>query len=210
MPAGVSDIELVRLALRGDDKAFGQLLESNRPRVIAICLRMLGDRVEAEEAAQDSFVKIYFHLRDFDQARDFTAWAASITMNECRDRLRRRTRHGRVFREISEVDAVAEPAAANANDGVSARFHSVVPSGVSVPFAPAVATIAACTVCVTGDHATPCVMRDHSLDPVPIMVKIGKKDNVMAFNEVDCSKGSLGHLTGPEIMPLLSREARDV
>ncbi len=116
MPAGVSDIELVRLALRGDDKAFGQLLESNRPRVIAICLRMLGDRVEAEEAAQDSFVKIYFHLRDFDQTRDFTAWAASITMNECRDRLRRRTRHGRVFREISEVDAVSEPASANAND----------------------------------------------------------------------------------------------
>jgi RNA polymerase sigma-70 factor (ECF subfamily) len=111
LPAGNSDqdIKLVRLALRGDDKAFEQLLACHRQRIIGICLRMLGDRLEAEEAAQDCFVKIYFHLRDFDQARDFTAWAASIALNECRDRLRRRTRRTRIFKELTEMDAVSVP-----------------------------------------------------------------------------------------------------
>ena len=64
-------------------------------------------------------------------------------------------------------------------------------------------------LCVTGDHATPCILKDHSLDAVPIMVKGGEKDAVTAFNEVDCVKGALGHLLGPEIMPKLMQEARD-
>jgi RNA polymerase sigma factor (sigma-70 family) len=103
------DIELVRQALQGDDKAFEQLLLRHRQRILGISLRMLGDRLEAEEAAQESFVKIYFHLKDFDQSRDFAAWAASIAMNECRDRLRRRSRRSRLFQEIGESDAAHEP-----------------------------------------------------------------------------------------------------
>lgn len=110
------DTELVKLALRGDDRAFEQLLACHRQKILSICLRMLGDRVEAEEAAQDSFVKIYFHLRDFDLARDFVAWAASIALNECRDRLRKRVRHGRVFREITEIDAASNPAPVTDNN----------------------------------------------------------------------------------------------
>jgi RNA polymerase sigma-70 factor, ECF subfamily len=109
--SGRSDGELVRLALRGEDKAFEELLAKNRQRILGICLRMLGDKIEAEEAAQESFVKIYFHLGDFDQTRDFAAWAAGVSMNECRDRLRRRVRHARVYREISELDGVQEPEA---------------------------------------------------------------------------------------------------
>ncbi len=125
LPAGDRNIELVRLALRGDDKAFEQLLACHRQRIIGICLRMLGDRLEAEEAAQDSFVKIYFHLRDFDQAREFTAWAASIALNECRDRLRRKTRRGRVFRELSEVDAALAPEPMNPNNDCKERLAAV-------------------------------------------------------------------------------------
>jgi RNA polymerase sigma factor (sigma-70 family) len=103
------DIELIGLVLKGDDKAFEQLLLRHRQKILGICYRMLGDKIEAEEAAQESFVKIYFHLKDYDQTRDFSAWAASISMNECRDRLRRHTRRSRVFREISELDASLEP-----------------------------------------------------------------------------------------------------
>jgi RNA polymerase sigma factor (sigma-70 family) len=102
------DIEHVKQALAGDDKAFEQLLLCHRQRILAICLRLLGDRIEAEEAAQESLVKIYFHLKDFDQSRDFGAWAASIAMNECRDRLRRRVRHSKVFREVTEFDSTQE------------------------------------------------------------------------------------------------------
>jgi RNA polymerase sigma factor (sigma-70 family) len=106
---GHSDSELVGLTLHGEDKAFEQLLTRHRQRILGICFRLLGDKIEAEEAAQESFVKIYFHLKEFDQTRDFAAWAASVSMNECRDRLRKRTRHSTRYREISEGDGVQEP-----------------------------------------------------------------------------------------------------
>jgi RNA polymerase sigma-70 factor (ECF subfamily) len=72
---------------------------------------MLNNRVEAEESAQDCFVKIYFHLKDFDSSRDFAIWASSIAINECRDRLRKRSRFNRSFRELDET--IAAPADVN-------------------------------------------------------------------------------------------------
>jgi 2,3-bisphosphoglycerate-independent phosphoglycerate mutase len=62
-------------------------------------------------------------------------------------------------------------------------------------------------ICVTGDHATPCILSDHSSDPVPIMIIGGKKDKIDHFDEKSSSTGSLGHLKGSEIMPKLLKEA---
>ena len=65
-------------------------------------------------------------------------------------------------------------------------------------------------VCVTGDHATP-AYRDviHSGDPVPIVVAGPgvRADGVDSFGELDCSRGILGHLRGPDLMPLLLNAA---
>jgi len=97
-----SDNELAVLASHGDENAFREILNRNRSKVLLICMRMLGNRTEAEEAAQDSFVKIYKHLRDYDPERSFMAWAAGITINECRDRLRKRARYKRTFVEVSD------------------------------------------------------------------------------------------------------------
>jgi len=97
-----SDVELTISAIDGDERAFRELIDRHRERILAICLRMLKNRVEAEEAAQDSFVKMYFHLKDFDQTRVFSAWAAGIAINECRDRLRKRIRSKRIFSDLEE------------------------------------------------------------------------------------------------------------
>jgi RNA polymerase sigma-70 factor (ECF subfamily) len=89
---------------------FGRLsLDSGRgsrfrPRILSICLRMLKNSTEATEAAQDTFVKIYFHLRDYDPEKSFASWAASIAINECRDRLRKRARFSQTFRELTDRD----------------------------------------------------------------------------------------------------------
>lgn len=58
-------------------------------------------------------------------------------------------------------------------------------------------------IVVTGDHATPCVNKAHSEDPVPILITGGsvKADDVKKFNEVDCKNGALGELKGLEVMP---------
>jgi 2,3-bisphosphoglycerate-independent phosphoglycerate mutase len=65
-------------------------------------------------------------------------------------------------------------------------------------------------IAITGDHATPCILKDHSTDPVPIMIIGGDKDKITSFNEVDCASGKLGHLSGAEIMPKLIKEAKNV
>lgn len=62
-------------------------------------------------------------------------------------------------------------------------------------------------LCITGDHATPCILKDHSADPVPIMIIGGEADGIAKFDEAAVNEGSLGHLQGKEIMPKLLEEA---
>jgi RNA polymerase sigma-70 factor (ECF subfamily) len=99
-----SDASLALQAAAGLERAFEHLLQRHRQRVLRICLRMLNDQIDAEEAAQDIFVKIFRHLKDYDQRRDFTVWSTTIAMNECRDRLRKRQRKLRLFRNLDEID----------------------------------------------------------------------------------------------------------
>jgi 2,3-bisphosphoglycerate-independent phosphoglycerate mutase len=69
---------------------------------------------------------------------------------------------------------------------------------------------ATAVVCVTGDHATPAYPDViHSGDPVPLIVAGPgiRADGVGSFGELDCSRGILGHLRGPDLMPLLLNAA---
>jgi len=99
-----TDNELAVSALNGNERDFREIISRYRPRIISIWLRMLKNSTEATEAAQDTFVKIYFHLRDYDPEKGFGSWAASIAINECRDRLRKRARFSQTFRELSDRD----------------------------------------------------------------------------------------------------------
>lgn len=101
---GKTDNELAVSALNGNERDFREIISRYRPRILSICLRMLKNSTEATEAAQDTFVKIYFHLRDYDPEKDFGSWAASIAINECRDRLRKRSRFSQTFRELTDRD----------------------------------------------------------------------------------------------------------
>lgn len=60
-------------------------------------------------------------------------------------------------------------------------------------------------ICITGDHSTPCILRDHSSDPLPIlMVGEGvRSDHVSEFGERPVMKGGLGHLMGLEVLPIM-------
>jgi 2,3-bisphosphoglycerate-independent phosphoglycerate mutase len=61
-------------------------------------------------------------------------------------------------------------------------------------------------ICVTADHSTPCMLRAHSDDPVPVLISGNKMhdDKIPKFCETDCSKGSLGVLQkGTQLMPIL-------
>jgi len=80
---------LVR-ARQGDDEAFGRLVEAYQRPVFNVCYRMLGDPAEAEDAAQETFIRAYTRLASYDPERKFSSWLLSIASHYCIDRLRRR------------------------------------------------------------------------------------------------------------------------
>jgi RNA polymerase sigma-70 factor (ECF subfamily) len=86
----IDEGEWLARAREGDDAAFGNLLEAYQLPVYNLCRRMLGDAGEAEDAAQETFLRAYRNLRRYDPQRSFTTWLLSIASHHCIDRLRRR------------------------------------------------------------------------------------------------------------------------
>ena len=77
-------------ARRGDKAAFGQLIEAYQGPVYNLAYRMLGNSGEAEEAAQEAFIRAYTRLGSYDPAHKFSTWLLSITSNYCIDQIRKR------------------------------------------------------------------------------------------------------------------------
>jgi RNA polymerase sigma-70 factor (ECF subfamily) len=80
----------IHRAQQGDDKAFTILVETYQKPVYNLCYRMLGESEAAEDAAQETFLKVYQYLVRYDRARSFATWLLSIAAHNCIDRLRRR------------------------------------------------------------------------------------------------------------------------
>ncbi|MBS3784044.1 MAG: sigma-70 family RNA polymerase sigma factor [Anaerolineae bacterium] len=70
--------------------AFGRLVEAYQDPVYNLAYRMLGNGPEAEDAAQEAFIRAYRHLASYDPRRPFSTWLFSIASHYCIDRLRRR------------------------------------------------------------------------------------------------------------------------
>lgn len=97
--AAADDAALVRAFQRGDERAFDEIYRRHAGRVFTICRRYLGDPHDAEECAQEVFLKLLSALRTFGFRSAFSTWLYRIAVNTCRDwnglfrrRLRRMTR----------------------------------------------------------------------------------------------------------------------
>jgi RNA polymerase sigma-70 factor, ECF subfamily len=74
----------------GDQDAFTEIVYSFQDAVYNLCYRMLGERTEAEDAAQEAFMRAYNNLDRYDVNRSFKTWLLSIASNHSIDRLRKR------------------------------------------------------------------------------------------------------------------------
>ena len=83
-------LDWVTAALEGDQDAFAELVYAFQDSVYNLCYRMLSDRGEAEDAAQETFLRAYLNLQRYDPARSFKTWLLTIASNHCIDRIRRR------------------------------------------------------------------------------------------------------------------------
>lgn len=64
-------------------------------------------------------------------------------------------------------------------------------------------------IAITGDHSTPCALKDHSADPTPLLIFGRMKDKLNHFSEKDCANGSIGTILGLDLMPKLLKIAKD-
>ncbi|WP_457150590.1 RNA polymerase sigma factor [Mesorhizobium sp. P5_C1] len=85
------DEELVRRVGAGDPAAVQTLVARKLPRILALAVRMLGDAAEAEDVAQETFVRIWRHASGWRRGNArFDSWIHRVTLNLCYDRLRRK------------------------------------------------------------------------------------------------------------------------
>jgi RNA polymerase sigma-70 factor (ECF subfamily) len=82
----------IEQALIGDQRAFGQLVQAYERPVYNLTYRMLGDSTEAEDAAQETFLRAYSKLATYQPDRKFVNWLLSIASHHCIDILRRKGR----------------------------------------------------------------------------------------------------------------------
>ena len=80
-------------ARKGDQEAFARLVAAYQVPVYNLAFRMLGSPAEAEDAAQDTFLKMYARLDTYDPSFKFSSWVLSIASHHCVDKLRRRHGH---------------------------------------------------------------------------------------------------------------------
>src|SRR5258708_33289671 len=82
--------KLLRLAKSGDAAAFEALLRAHEAQVARTSLRLLGNRQDAQDAAQEVFLRLHRSLRKIDDAGNLSGWLYRVTVNACRDILRKR------------------------------------------------------------------------------------------------------------------------
>lgn len=85
---GPDDAQLVARSLKQDQEAFGQLIDRHASSIVNLAYRMVGNRAEAEDLAQETFLSAFKSLATFRADAKFSTWLYRIATNKCKDWLR--------------------------------------------------------------------------------------------------------------------------
>src|SRR5689334_13687036 len=102
----MSELErsLLRRLRDRDERAFRELIRDHRDRVFNITFRMLGDRAEAEDVAQEVFISVFKYIHDFKGDSKFSTWLYRVAVNHCKNQIKKLDRrHKRSHEEIDET-----------------------------------------------------------------------------------------------------------
>jgi RNA polymerase sigma-70 factor (ECF subfamily) len=102
----MSELErsLLRRLRDRDERAFRELIEAHRDRVFNITYRMLGNRAEAEDVAQEVFISVFKTIETFREESKFSTWLYRVTVNHCKNRIKYLARrHERDRDELDEM-----------------------------------------------------------------------------------------------------------
>jgi RNA polymerase sigma-70 factor (ECF subfamily) len=100
------ETKLVEQARAGDEAAFEELMRRYKRPVLNFVYRLLSNADEADDVAQEVFVRVYQNLRDYSPRKRFSTWLFALARNAAIDRLRWRKRH-----PTTPLDSAPDPAA---------------------------------------------------------------------------------------------------
>jgi RNA polymerase sigma-70 factor (ECF subfamily) len=104
--AGDNSKQLVKQVLDGNDRAFDELVLLHKRFVFNLCYRLLGDYDDADDCAQEVFIKVHRSLKSFKFESSFKTWLYRVTANTCKTKLN--SLEYRLRRRRSRLDAVDE------------------------------------------------------------------------------------------------------
>jgi RNA polymerase sigma-70 factor (ECF subfamily) len=104
------DLAWMRRVARGDMDALQDLIEVHQARVVGTVARMLGDEVDAEDIAQQVFIRVWRSASRYEPKAKFTTWLFKITRNLVFNELRRRKRHPVTPLQLEEEERFFQPA----------------------------------------------------------------------------------------------------
>jgi RNA polymerase sigma-70 factor (ECF subfamily) len=104
-----SDRDLIERARRGEADAFGELVTRYQTSVFNVCYRILYERGEAEDLAQETFIRAHQRLETFDLERPFGPWVRRVAANLCLNHLSARPATAAVLDEERDPDPGLRP-----------------------------------------------------------------------------------------------------
>ena len=122
-----SDEDIITATLRGDIASFGTIVERYWNMVIALALSRITDPAEAEDIAQESFLKAYSQLHSLRQPSRFAGWLSKIALQQCSNTIRRSVRSRTALGcRATSLDDLGEQLAEMPNPGLTqSQIHFV-------------------------------------------------------------------------------------
>jgi RNA polymerase sigma-70 factor, ECF subfamily len=96
----------IKQVIKGDQDAFADIVEIYRNSIFQLGYRMLGNQHEAEDIAQEAFIRAYVNIKSFNQELKFSTWLFRIATNLCIDRMRKKKPDYYLDAEVSGTDGL--------------------------------------------------------------------------------------------------------
>jgi RNA polymerase sigma-70 factor, ECF subfamily len=135
--ASAKDEALVAAVARGDENALGALYDRYAASIYSLAMRITGDRLTAQEVAQDTFLRLWKYAKDFDRERGaFGAWLFAIARRRSLDVLRGRQRQAKIADGtfISDGGTLPEPSQADSTEQI-VLAHVITQAVATLPLA---------------------------------------------------------------------------
>jgi RNA polymerase sigma-70 factor, ECF subfamily len=109
-----TDQKIIHAVLSGETEAYASLVQATQGRVYRFCLLLLSNPTDADDAAQETFIKAFKALKTFHGKSSFSTWVCHIAHNLCMDKLRKKTRQ-----KTDSLDGMLEHNSERLNNALS-------------------------------------------------------------------------------------------